>query len=197
MEGIDLRLRNFERPRVLVVEDYVDCALLLKSVFETENFFVRTASSCGAARAIRTLVDLYILDYHLPDGNGLDLIREIRQRDSHVPIIFLSAEADMSIHREAREAGAQHCFEKPADVFMLLSLAKQLTTTARIRGFEAVIEERRAILEELSDRATAVSDRLDSAKHRIARILTRRAGRQAFLRAGGTLADFSRFWRAA
>lgn len=197
MDTSTSKLRKFEKQRVLVVEDHIDTASLLKTVLETGDFLVRTAATCVEARDIRTLFDLYVLDYHLPDGSGLDLIRQIRRHDAHVPIIFLSAEADLPIYRRALEIGAHHYLRKPVDIFVLLSVARQLTANARIRGFQAAVEERTAILDELTERATAVSQSLDAAQQRIHRALVRRVGREAFVRAGGTLVDFSRFWRAA
>ena len=68
--------------------------------------------------------DLYLLDNWLPGGTGIDLCREIRERDATTPIIFYSGAAYESDQQEAREAGAQAYLIKPGDISRLMDTVR-------------------------------------------------------------------------
>ena len=80
------------KPRILIVEDEPAIIDAIQYALETEGF-ESTALLCGGpVRELlaRERVDLIILDVGLPDINGLDLLKLIRQ-DSDVPVVFLTA----------------------------------------------------------------------------------------------------------
>jgi DNA-binding response OmpR family regulator len=72
-----------------------------------------TAREAGLlAAALR--FDLFILDRMPPrGGGGLELCRELRRRHPHTPVIIYSADASANHHREAAQAGAAACVDKP------------------------------------------------------------------------------------
>jgi DNA-binding response OmpR family regulator len=81
-----------EKYKILIIEDNPDILSSNRGLLELAGYSVITAETAGEGKTLFTEEgpDLIILDILLPDGNGLDLCREIRQ-DSSVPILFLSA----------------------------------------------------------------------------------------------------------
>ena len=60
----------------------------------------------GRAAAAVDEVDVAVVDLYLPDGNGVELVRELRQADAHVSVVVLTAGVDPGLHALAFEAGA-------------------------------------------------------------------------------------------
>ncbi len=93
---------------VLLVEDEEAHAELMQLSFEArDDIRLEIASSLEEARALlaRSTPDMAIVDSLLPDGRGLDLVRELRH-ESRYPIVLLTSHADESMQAEALEAGA-------------------------------------------------------------------------------------------
>ena len=107
---------------VLIVEDDPAIRSLLQASLSVEGFVVQTAVSVAEARALvlHARPDLIVLDLGLPDGDGLELVQEVR-RHSSLPIIVVSAR-----HLEAQkilllDAGADDYLAKPFSVGELLA----------------------------------------------------------------------------
>ena len=96
--------------RVLVVEDDIDIQGYCKTVLEAAAFSV---DACGTAAKARSLFnanrpDLAVLDIGLPDGNGLDLMREWHAYPGpKVPVIFLTSRGDLKTRLECFQQGGQ------------------------------------------------------------------------------------------
>lgn len=101
--GSHTEVSQDERPRILVVEDEPVSARMLVALLEQGGFQVAHAPSAARARALLSAqdYDAMTLDLMLPDGNGLELLREIRadERTEDLPVIVVSASAD-----EARDS---------------------------------------------------------------------------------------------
>mgnify|MGYP001568202065 CR=1 FL=1 len=100
---------------VLVVEDEEDISDFLRYILENENFRVKTAASLAEARAFlkEGLPDAVLLDRGLPDGDGLDICRELKGAGPKPSILVLSARKDVAEVREGLAAGADHYITKP------------------------------------------------------------------------------------
>ena len=112
---------------VYVVDDDADVLGSLRFLLETDGFDVRTFRS-GAAllNAVRsTGVDCFVIDYKMPDMNGIDLARRLRNRDMMAPIILITGYPDENISARATAAGVREVLLKPL-------LEESLIT--RIRG---------------------------------------------------------------
>ena len=75
---------------IVVVDDESNIGLSLRLILEGEGYRVSICESVARFNALRGLgpVDLYLLDVRLPDGNGIDLLRSLRQRDDLAPAVM-------------------------------------------------------------------------------------------------------------
>ena len=107
---------------VLLVEDDRHIRRFLRTSLETEGWRVFEAETLrqGVIDAATRKPDLVIADLGLPDGDGVDLIRELRTW-SQVPVIVLSARSDEGEKVRALDAGADDYIEKPFGVSELLA----------------------------------------------------------------------------
>ncbi len=120
------------RPSVLVVDDERSFRLLAEEALSSEGFDVRTASTLARARVEldKTAPDVMILDRRLPDGDGIDLLRELTQTGQLTSqVIVVTAYADVSNAVEALRAGAVDYLTKPLQVTdLIIKLRKVLET---------------------------------------------------------------------
>ena len=112
---------------IYVVDDDADVLNSLRFLLEADGFDVRTfrngAALLNAARS--TGIDCFVIDYKMPDMNGIDLARRLRNRDMAAPIILITGYPDENIATRAAAAGVHDVLLKPL-------LDESLVT--RIRG---------------------------------------------------------------
>lgn len=117
------------RAKILVVDDDADQRETLVLRLEKQGYEVFSAASADAARqAARTeLPNLMLLDVRLPDGDGLELCRNLSDDPlmSQAPIIIVSGMEGPNIVRQARAAGSRFYLRKPYDPNALLLLVEQ------------------------------------------------------------------------
>lgn len=110
------------RLRALVVDDEPAILRMLKPVLEANNYHVSSAGTI--AESIKCIAtdspDIVVLDLGLPDGDGKDVIRQVRSW-SDVPIIILSARDREAEKIEALDLGADDFVNKPFGVGELLA----------------------------------------------------------------------------
>jgi DNA-binding response OmpR family regulator len=100
------------RRHLLVVDDEPHIGLLLRPHLERHGYRVSLARTLADARGALSdataPLDAMLLDLHLPDGSGLDLLRELRARAQtrQFPVIVLTAEGEERILEEAEALGA-------------------------------------------------------------------------------------------
>ena len=121
------------KPTVYVVDDDADVLGSLRFLLETDGFNVRTFRNAEALlKAVRsTGVDCFVIDYKMPDMNGIELARRLRNRDIAAPVVLITGYPDENITARAEAAGVRHVLLKPL-------LEDSLVT--RIRG--AIQEDR-------------------------------------------------------
>ena len=107
---------------VVVIEDEPQIRRFVRSALEGEGWLVHEADTAkkGLTEAGTRKPDLLVLDLGLPDGSGLDVIRDVRGW-SAVPIIVLSARSDEADKIAALDAGADDYLTKPFGVGELLA----------------------------------------------------------------------------
>jgi two-component system catabolic regulation response regulator CreB len=100
------------RRHLLVVDDEPHIGLLLRPHLERLGYQVSLARTLGEARSVlddrHAPLDAMLLDLHLPDGSGLDLLRELRDAAAtrRLPVIVLTAEGDERVLGEVEDLGA-------------------------------------------------------------------------------------------
>ena len=117
-----------ERPAILYVEDTPDTRFLVEWSLQQEGFDVTAVPTAeeGLTQAHKNSYALILLDIGLTDMDGLALCREIREFNTHTPILFFTAYAPLLDHEEARRAGAQGCLRKPEDTARLVPAIRTL-----------------------------------------------------------------------
>lgn len=113
--------------RVLIVEDEKQIRRFVRTALEGEGcrVFEAATSATGLIEAGECQPDLVMLDLGLPDGNGVDFIRELRHW-SDVPVLVLSARAHENDKIQALDAGADDYLTKPFGVGELQARARAL-----------------------------------------------------------------------
>ena len=116
--------------RVLVVEDEIRMARLLKRALEEEGHAVDVAASGedGAWLATENAYGAIILDVMLPDFDGFELCRRLREKGQWAPVLMLTARDSVGDRVRGLDAGADDYLVKP---FSLLELAARLRALAR------------------------------------------------------------------
>lgn len=119
--------------RVLIVEDEPQVAASLRELLERETYAVTVAGSVAdAKRALASAsFDVMLLDWRLPDGEGIDLLKELR-RTSDLPVLMVTARVDVIDKVLGLEIGADDYVTKPVEPRELLARIK-----ARLRKSRA------------------------------------------------------------
>lgn len=151
------------RPQILIIDDDRELATMLAEFLDHEGFDVQLAHEAPSApfgTAAGTLPDLVVLDVMLPGRSGFDLLRELRARETRLPILMLTARGDAVDRILGLELGADDYLSKPFDPREL---------AARIR---AVLRRSSGSANDGGDGAEAVTElqagalRLDLARRR-------------------------------
>jgi DNA-binding NtrC family response regulator len=103
------------RGSVLVVDDELEIREGLEALLSSENFDVSVAENgeAGLRKLEDRPFDLMLLDVSLPDRNGIELLREIRNRDPHLAVILITAFGSIDMARAAFKSGAHDYITKP------------------------------------------------------------------------------------
>jgi len=109
---------------ILVIEDYTDSRTLLSSLLRARGYKVIEARDGkeGVLQANRTTPDLILMDLAMPEMDGVEATRQLRQRNtlSRTPIFAISAYATADVKHDAIAAGCAEVFAKPLDIESLL-----------------------------------------------------------------------------
>lgn len=114
--------------RLLLVEDTEDVAEAISARLGRSGVAVDGARSLKAARDFLLVqtYDVLVLDINLPDGSGIDLLREVRRSGARTPILMLTAEFGVDSRIEALDDGADDYLVKPFDLRELESRIRAL-----------------------------------------------------------------------
>ena len=186
---------NVPAPRVLCVDSDAETQGFLKASFP-EYEVICTSRAHDAIRAINThTFDLYLLEYWLPDWNGVGLCRDIRKSDPNVPICFCTAADTSTARGRVRRAGATHFFEKPLELQLITSTIGKLMQFREARNEAARKPATAAVLSEIEDRTKRLGASVSSpAMQQALERVCRNRAQQAFLHGGGTVSAFAQSW---
>jgi len=136
------------KERILIVDDKASICQVLSDILQTENYETITASSGeeGLAAYTEESPDLVLTDLKMTGISGVDLIKEIRKRDTTVPIILLTAFGSISSAVEAMKAGADDYLTKPLNYDLL-----------KLKIFK-ILEEKKRVLENINLRQNLMEE---------------------------------------
>jgi two-component system KDP operon response regulator KdpE len=168
--------------QVLVVEDEAPIRQLLATTLKADGYQVFEARDAREGRTLsgNRRIDVFLIDLGLPDGDGCDLIRSLRQWTQR-PIIVLSARAQERQKVEALDAGADDYLTKPFGVAELHArLRVALRNAARSSASGAARLAIGELVIDLAAKAVTRSNeavRLTATQWRLLETLARHAGR--------------------
>lgn len=118
--------------RILLVEDEPGLVMTLTDRLRSEGYAVEAAGdgNAGLARALDEGFDLIILDVMLPQRNGFDVCRDLRQRRNQTPVIMLTARGQIVDKVVGLKLGADDYLSKPFEMIELLARVEALLRRA-------------------------------------------------------------------
>jgi DNA-binding NarL/FixJ family response regulator len=130
--------------RLLLVEDHASFRQTLALVFDGEPDFQVVAQAGSLAEAREVMgdreADLAVVDLSLPDGEGVELIEDLREANPHFAALVLTASLDRAEYARAVEAGAAGVVHKSADVDQILDATRRLAAGETLLSPEELVE---------------------------------------------------------
>jgi DNA-binding response OmpR family regulator len=139
--------------KILIVEDERKVAQFVENALVEQSYTVRVAGHCAAARdaLAESPYDAVVLDLGLPDGDGLELLREWRAGGFNEPVLILSARDAVSDRIRGLNLGADDYLPKPFSIDELLARVRSLMR--RKSGNKTTVLDHRGIRVDLLARA--------------------------------------------
>src|SRR5664279_2864080 len=130
---------------VLIIDDEAAIRESLQTLLELEGYEVDTANDGteGLARLADRPYDLVLLDFAMPERNGIEILQDIRERDSELAVVMITAYGTVENAVNAMQAGANNFIQKPWDNEKLL--ADVGAVVGRRRAEAEVIQLKRAL----------------------------------------------------
>jgi DNA-binding NarL/FixJ family response regulator len=128
--------------RVLLVDDHATFREPLAFMLNREPEFEVVAQAGSLAEARRALegIDLAVVDLNLPDGDGTELIGELRTTNPHGMVLVLTASADREAYARAVEAGAAGVLNKSASIRDVIEASRRLVAGEAVLSTDEVAE---------------------------------------------------------
>ena len=140
-----------ERPHILIVDDDAAIRLTLETGLSLKGF--RISSAVSGRKAIELIetkkFDAVICDVVMPDGDGLSVVRRLRELDSDLPIILMTAQGSVETAYASIGEGATDFVAKPFEIAALAALA-QKHLSARFERYQQSLIADENLPDELS-----------------------------------------------
>jgi signal transduction histidine kinase len=148
-----------QQPRVLVVDDEESVVVTIKAILQLDGYNVATTTSGAKARKMVRDVeyDLVLTDLRLEDGDGLDVLKAVRESYPETVTIMLTGYASLESAIQALRAGAYDYLVKPSEVEELRA------TVARGLERRRLGQELRLRVDELAELNASLQQRIDEA----------------------------------
>lgn len=127
-------------PSILIIEDDITFSLMLTTWLSKKGFEIKTSASVSDAR--RRIdegnYNLVISDLRLPDGDGIDLLKWLKDKYPSLPLIMMTSYAEIQTAVQAMKSGAADYISKPLNPEELLSKIKDALKCADADSFASV-----------------------------------------------------------
>lgn len=126
--------------KILVIEDEKELRAIIQESLAKELYVVEVAANykAGIDKLIGYDYDCILLDIMLPDGNGIDLLREIKQMGKEDSVIIISAKDSIDDKVLGLELGADDYLTKPFHLSELLARIKSVLRRKNQQGFQSI-----------------------------------------------------------
>jgi DNA-binding NtrC family response regulator len=121
------------RNKVLVIDDEPGVRFGIRDFLEQQGYEIEEAESCEDAQHLfrTTRPDIVIADYMLPDGTALDLLPRLKEIDSDIPLLVLTAHGSIDLAVRAIKEGAEQFLTKPLELPALSVILARLLQKQR------------------------------------------------------------------
>lgn len=133
---------------ILMVDDEPAVRFGVSKYLESEGFTVAEAACLAEAREemSKRSFGALLLDVKLPDGTGIDFLKEIRAQDTTLPIVVITGHGSIAMAVEAMRLGADHFLTKPVDLRELDVLLTKSIQIGSLRRENRALKERPAVM---------------------------------------------------
>ncbi len=172
-----------EKQRILVVDDEVDLARLVVEILEDEGYRAEAVytGEDGLAKARQTIPNLIILDWKLPDMEGIDVCRVLKQEEAteSIPVVMLTSQSSEKDKIKGLETGADDYMTKPFGSGELVARVKAILRRTKQR--EKTTDDRLGLLQkympkELADRIVSGSRAIEGERRNVTVLLADLSG---------------------
>jgi DNA-binding NtrC family response regulator len=131
---IDVLSPETSKGRILVVDDEADIRESLETLLSMEGYGVELAQN--ATEGLRKIesgnYDLILLDLMMPDRSGMEVLQDVRERDTETPVFMITAYGSVEVAVNALKSGANDYFSKPWDNEKLLIEIDRMIARSRL-----------------------------------------------------------------
>jgi len=172
-----------EKQRILVVDDEIDLARLVVEILQDEGYqaeAVHTGNE-GLTKARQILPDLIILDWKLPDMEGIDVCRVLKQEEAteFIPVVMLTSQSSEKDKIKGLETGADDYMTKPFGSGELVARVKAILRRTKRR--ERITDDRLGMLQkympkEFADKIISGSKAIEGERRNVTVLLADLSG---------------------
>jgi len=132
-----------ERPSLLIVDDEAAILDSLRILFKNEGFDVSVARGGRAAiEALeRAVPEIVLTDIRMPSVSGMEILAAARSRDPDLPVILMTAQAELKTAIEAVNRGAFHYIQKPFDNDELIAICRRALEHRQLKAENRVLKQ--------------------------------------------------------
>lgn len=114
--------------KLLIVDDQQGIRILLNEVFKKEGYETFLAANGQEALVIADTcaIDGVLLDMKIPGMDGLEILKKLRLKMPHLPVILMTAYGELDLIQEAKNLGAVKYFTKPFDIYEMTNAVNEL-----------------------------------------------------------------------
>lgn len=126
---------DFAKAHVLIVEDDEPIRAAVREYLTASGYQVSEAGTCAAAQDVfhSARIDIAVMDFQLPDGDSIHLVKAFKGLDRDIPIIVLTAHGSIDLAVRTIQAGADQFLTKPLDLASLLVVMEKCLEHGRYR----------------------------------------------------------------